>query len=111
MTKQRQKKIHRSRADFGAIALVWVAGVAEALLLARLLARLLAARPDNPAVVFLYGITGPMVTPLRALDYDQPPFGAALEFSTLTLAIFVPLLAYLAWVLLSKRNRAARAGV
>ncbi|HMQ33428.1 MAG TPA: YggT family protein [Chloroflexaceae bacterium] len=91
--------------------LIWAAGALEALLLARLLARLLAARPDNPAFALLYAITGPLVAPLRALDYDQPPFGAALEFSTLIMAICVPLLAYVAWVLLAMRNTGPADGV
>lgn len=105
------KKIHPARANLPAILVVWAAGVLEALLLARLVARLLAARPDSPAVTLLYGITGPLVAPLRALDFDQPPFGAALELSTLTLAICVPLVAYLAWVLLTRRNSRPGAGV
>lgn len=91
--------------------LLALAGLAEALLVARLLARLLAARPDNPAIMVLYALTEPLVTPLRALDYDQPPFGAALELSTLLLATCVPVVAYLAWVLLTRRNKAGGAGV
>lgn len=87
-----------------ALLLVWAAGAVEALLLARLVARLLAARPDSPAVRILYGITGPLITPLRALDYDQPPFGAALELSTLVLALILPLVAYVLWALLTTRN-------
>lgn len=94
-----------------AAALVAAAGALEALLLARLVARLLAARPDNLAVTMIYGITRPLVTPLAALDYDQPPFGAALEFSTLALALLVPLLAYLAWALLAPRNKGRHADV
>ncbi len=78
------------------------AGALEGLLLARLLARLLAGRPDNPALSLLYALTGPLVAPLAALDFDQPPYGAALEFSTLTMATIVPLAAYLAWVLLRR---------
>ncbi len=104
MTKHEARKIHGLGPNRWAIWLVWAAGALEALLLARLLARLLAARPDNPAINLLYGITSPLVTPLRALDYDQPPFGAALELSTLVMAIGVPLAAYLAWVLLTGRN-------
>jgi hypothetical protein len=80
----------------------FLAGAAEALLLARLLARLLAGRPDNPALATLYVLTGPLVAPLARLDFDQPPFGAALELSTLTMATLVPVLAYLAWVLLRR---------
>jgi hypothetical protein len=84
------------------------AGAIEGLLLARLAARLLAGRPDNPSLAMLYGLTGPLVAPLAALDFDQPPYGAALEFSTLTLATIVPLLAYLAWVLLRRSATATR---
>ncbi|NTU79550.1 MAG: YggT family protein [Chloroflexales bacterium] len=111
MTNQSRKKVHRSGTNLAAVLVVWAAGVGEALLLGRLIARLLAARPDNPAIMILYGITGPIVTPLAALDYDQPPYGAALEFSTLAVAILVPLLAYLAWLLLTWRNSDPRADV
>jgi hypothetical protein len=86
------------------------AGALEGLLLARLAARLLAARPDNPSLSLLYWLTGPLVSPLAMLDFDQPPFGAALEFSTLTLATIVPLLAYLAWVLLRRGATATGGG-
>jgi uncharacterized protein YggT (Ycf19 family) len=100
------KKIHQLRANLGVNAMLWVAGAVEALLLARLLARLLAARPDSPAIMLLYAITGPLVAPLRALDYDQPPFGAALELSTLIVAISVPLLTGAAWLWIARRNKA-----
>jgi hypothetical protein len=92
-----------------ALILSLAAGAIEGLLLARLVARLLAGRPDNPSLALLYGLTGPLVAPLAALDFDQPPYGAALEFSTLTLATIVPLLAYLAWVLL-RRSATATCG-
>lgn len=79
-------------------------GVIEALLLARLVARLLAARPDNPTVLLLYTLTEPLVAPLRMFNYDQPPFGAALEFSTLVLLSLLPLVGYVLWVWLQRRN-------
>lgn len=104
MTTQARKKVHRLRPNLEAIAVLWFAGALEALLLARLLARLLAARPDNPTIMLLYALTGPLVAPLRALDYDQPPFGAALEFSTLLVAILVPALAGAIWLWLTRRN-------
>ncbi|MFV9505734.1 MAG: YggT family protein [Oscillochloridaceae bacterium umkhey_bin13] len=87
-----------------ALLIAGLAGVIEALLVLRLVARLLAARPDNPAIMVLYGLTTPLVQLLQALDYDQPPFGAALEFSTLVIAVIVPLLAYLTWRWLDRRN-------
>jgi uncharacterized protein YggT (Ycf19 family) len=101
MTYKPTKKIRQNMVNWPQILLL-VAGALEGLLLARLIARLLAARPDNPAFALLLRLTDPLVAPLRALDYDQPPFGAAFEFSTLTMAIVVPLVAYLAWLLLTR---------
>lgn len=102
MTMQPTQKIDYSGARLAASAVVWLAGLIEALLIARLVARLLAARPSNPAFTQLYGVTDPFVTWLAFLNYDQPPFGAVLEFSTLALAGCVPLVAYVAWVLLTR---------
>ncbi|MBX0330349.1 YggT family protein [Oscillochloris sp. ZM17-4] len=83
---------------------MWLAGAAEALLLARLLARLLAARPDSPAVAALYAATWPLVAPLAALDQAQRQFGATLEISTLTIAILVPAGACLLWLWAATRS-------
>ncbi len=75
------------------IGIVWyLLGGLWGLLAARLLLRLLAARPSNPAVELLYGITGPLVAPLAALDARQPHFGAVLELSTLALLGLLALL-------------------
>lgn len=76
---------------------VFLAGVGETLLAVRLLARLLAARPDNPAIQVLYALTNPPVALLRVLDSGQPRFGAVLELSTLALLLLVPLVGYLGW--------------
>ena len=61
-------------------------GAAAALLAARLVLRLLAARPDNLVFSILYMLTTPPPF-LALLDRDQPRFGATLEFSTLVLLI------------------------
>lgn len=79
-------------------------GACEALLLARFIARSLAARPDNPSIVLLYRLTEPLVAPLRALDYGQPLYGAVIELSTLTLAILLPLLLGIGWIWWQQRN-------
>lgn len=94
--------MHRSATSWPQIGVAWLAGAAEALLLARLLLRLLAARPDNPAFALLYALSGPLVAPLAPLDAGQPLFGASLELSTLIMASAVPILAYLAWVWLGR---------
>ncbi len=75
----------------------WGSGAITALLLARLLARLMAARPDNPIIQALYTLTDALRVPLAWLDVAQPRFGAVLEISTLMLAIIVPILGYLLW--------------
>jgi len=64
-------------------------GGVGALLLARLVLRLLAARADNPAIAALYAVTAPLRAPLAALDAGQPRFGATLEFSTLALFLLL----------------------
>ncbi len=61
-------------------------GAGSALLGARLLLRLLAARPDNPVLSVFFALTAPR-GPLAALDQGQPRFGATLEFSTLALML------------------------
>ena len=59
-----------------------------ALLGARLLLRLLAARPDNPVLSVFFALTAPR-GPLAALDAGQPRFGATLELSTLALFLLI----------------------
>ena len=68
--------------------LIYALGALDALLLARLVLRLLAARPDNPVIAVLYAITAPR-GPLAALDAGQPRFGATLELSTLALFLLI----------------------
>ncbi|WP_165774609.1 YggT family protein [Candidatus Viridilinea mediisalina] len=80
------------------LIILWLAGACEVLLLARFVARMLAARPDNPSIMLLYGLTNPLVAPLHALDYDQPPYGGVVEFSTLALALILPLLVGMFWL-------------
>lgn len=76
---------------------MYLIGMYEALLLARLVARALAARPDNLAFQILYGVTDPPVSLLRLLDVHQPRFGAVLELSTLALLLLLPVLGYGLW--------------
>ncbi|NJN15944.1 MAG: YggT family protein [Oscillochloris sp.] len=95
--------MQRFGAIFYELWLVRLAGILEALLLARIVARIGAARPDNPSIALLYNLTTPIIAPLSFLDSAQPMFGASLEFSTLCLAICVPLLTGMIWLLLSRR--------
>lgn len=74
-----------------------VIGVMEGVLIARFVLRLFAARPDNPVVQAVYGVTQPLVAPLRSLDAGQPQYGASLEFATLVLLLALPLITVLMW--------------
>jgi hypothetical protein len=65
-----------------------ILGGLVALLLARLVLKLVAARPDNPVFAALFAITTPPRL-LSALDAGQPRFGAVLEFSTLALIVLL----------------------
>jgi len=69
--------------------IAYLIGAVEALLLARLLLRLLAARPDNPFVSVFMTVTAPLIAPLAFLDAGQPHFGATLELSTLALFLLL----------------------
>ena len=91
--------MYRQKADF---YLALVAGILEALLLARLVLQLFAARQSNPVVAGLMAITHPLVMPFAQLDRDQPHFGAVLEFSTLT-SCAVILILWMAGTLLARR--------
>ena len=66
----------------------YILGGLVALLLARLVLKLVAARPDNPIFAAVFSITTPPRA-LAALDAGQPRFGAALEFSTLALIVLL----------------------
>jgi YggT family protein len=83
--------------------IAYLLGGAEALLLARLVLRLFAARPDNPVVAALLAITRPIGV-LAFLDAGQPHFGAVLEYSTL-----VQILLYLCLALILRRLWKVRA--
>jgi uncharacterized protein YggT (Ycf19 family) len=82
--------------------IAYLVGALDALLCARLVLRLFAARPDNPVVQALLGITAPLVLPLAFLDAQQPRFGAVLEFSTLV-CLLLPLLALVVYRALHMR--------
>ena len=79
-------------------------GLLGGLLAARLVALLLAVRPDNPAISLLLTLTAPLTAPFRVLDRlaGQPQFGARLELATLVaLALVIGIAAVVQWVLLS----------
>ncbi|MCS6889185.1 MAG: YggT family protein [Chloroflexus sp.] len=86
-------------------AIALLGGALSGLLIARLALKILAARPDSPTVTWLYALTGPLVAPLAVLDYEQPRFGAVLEFSALAMLIVVISLTALGWVWLGRMRQ------
>ena len=82
-------------------------GAVEALLLARLLLRLLAARPDNPFVAAFLWLTAPLSAPFAALDANQPRYGATLELASLALFLLLALGAGM-FVLVRRRSAPAK---
>ncbi|HMO58175.1 MAG TPA: YggT family protein [Roseiflexaceae bacterium] len=66
---------------------LYCVGACEGLLLARLIVRLFAGRPDNAAFALLSTLTAPLIMPFGVLDAAQPQFGAVLEFATLAAMI------------------------
>jgi hypothetical protein len=69
----------------------YVIGGAAGLLLARLVLRLFAARPDNLFMGVFLDATAPLIAPLAFLDTGQPRYGATLEISTLALIALLAL--------------------
>lgn len=86
------------------VGIAMFGGALGGLLTARLVLKVLAARPDNPAVMWLYTVTGPLITPLTVLDRAQPRFGAVLELSTLVTLIILLSLTALVWVWLGRKQ-------
>jgi hypothetical protein len=89
------------------LGLCLLVGTVEALLIGRLLAQLLAARPDNPAIGWLYALSDPLRAPLALLDAGQPRWGARLEFSTLVMAGIVLMIGYAVWHVLAQQAKRA----
>lgn len=82
-------------------------GALIALLLARLVLQLFAARPNNAVFAAVRALTAPLIAPFAALDAGQPRFGAVLEFSTL--ALLMLLVGLLLAMLLVERMQQKRA--
>lgn len=80
-----------------------ILGALEALLLARLVLRMLAARPENPVFAALFAVTAPLRAPLALLDAGQPRFGAVLELSTLAACMLITI-AVFAVAYIARRN-------
>lgn len=83
----------------GRVLSVAAIGVLEGALLVRLVASLLAARPDNRAIELVLALTTPLIGPFRALDQitGQPQFGARLELSSISAMLLLSAIAVVIW--------------
>ena len=90
------------------LIVAYILGGLTALLLVRLVLRLVAARPDNPIFAVLLTTTTPPRA-LAALDAGQPRFGAVLEFSTLALIVLLLIVGLLLRRLWQNRYNKAQA--
>ncbi len=86
-----------------------IVGVAEGLLMVRLIGLLFAARPDNRIFEVILAVTSVLVWPFGWLDRwaAQPRFGARLELATLATMILLMIVS-LGWE--SYRTAQKRAG-
>lgn len=87
--------------------LVWLFfGVVEGLIGLRVLLKLMAANPDNPFAVFIYGITEVFVLPFQGLTAEPSAAGFVLEIHSIIAMLVYALLAWViakfVWVLLYK---------
>lgn len=85
--------------------LVWlVVGVVEGLVGLRVLLKLMAANPNNPFAVFVYGITEVFVLPFQGLTATPSAGGFVLEIPSLVAMLVYALLGWAVaktfWVLL-----------
>src|SRR5689334_15038028 len=86
-------------------------GAVEGLLILRLVALVLAARPSNPVVQAILLATSPLTFPLAWLDRwaGQPRFGARLELATLAALVLVALVALAVCWQTARRSHGRRA--
>jgi hypothetical protein len=87
-----------------------VVGAVEGLLLARLVALLFAARPDNLVIQMLLWLTAPLVWPWHWFDrwVGQPSEGARLELATLAAIATVALVSGFWSMYRSRRERSGK---
>ena len=83
-TTQKEPERERRIFTFKASQLVWLfLGILEALLALRFVLKLIAANPDSPISVFIYGFTSLFLWPFAGLTATPSAGGMVLEFSTL----------------------------
>jgi hypothetical protein len=94
-TTQKEPERERRIFTFKATQLIWLfLGILEVLLALRFALKLIAANPDSPIAVFIYGFTGLFLLPFAGLTATPAVGGMVLEISTM---IAMAVYALLAW--------------
>jgi len=83
-TTQKEPERERQIFTFKATQLVWLfLGILEGLLALRFVLKLIAANPDSPIAVFIYGLTSIFLFPFSGLTVTPSAGGMVLEVPTL----------------------------
>jgi len=103
-TTQKEPERERSIFTFKATQLVWLfLGILEGLLALRFVLKLIAANPDSPITVFIYGLTGIFLLPFTGLTVTPTAGGMVLEIPTMIAMLVYGLVAWgierLIWVI------------
>lgn len=103
-TTQKEPERERRIFTFKATQLIWLfLGILEGLLALRFVLKLIAANPDSPIAVFIYGFTGLFLWPFSGLTVTPSAAGMELEISTMIAMVVYGLLAWaverIVWVI------------
>ena len=92
-TTQKEPERERQIFTFKATQLVWLLlGILEGLLGLRFILKLIAANPDSPIAVFIYGLTGLFLLPFTGLTATPQLGGMILELATMVAMVVYALI-------------------
>ena len=92
-TSQRELDQEQRIFSFKATQFIWLAlGLIEGLITMRVVLKLIAANPDSPFSVFIYGITNIFLYPFQGLVGNPASGGSVLEISSLIAMLVYALL-------------------
>jgi uncharacterized protein YggT (Ycf19 family) len=94
-TTQKEPEREQRIFTFKATQLVWlVLGILEGLLALRFILKLIAANPESPIAVFIYGFTNIFLLPFAGLTATPTAGGIVLELSTMIAMVVYGLIAW-----------------
>jgi hypothetical protein len=103
-TTQKEPERERRIFTFKATQIIWLLlGILEALLALRFFLKLIAANPESPIAVLIYGFTGLFLFPFAGLTVTPAAGGMVLEIPTLIAMLVYGLIAWaverIVWVI------------